>query len=60
MTTQDINNLMILKIIKEIKQNKDLYNSFNFSHNRQKHALRDYICAILKVLELGLSWRQSI
>jgi ribosomal protein S16 len=54
------NNLIIPKLlVKEIKCNKELYKSFNFSHNRQKYILMDYVCAILKVINLGLSWRQS-
>ena len=45
------NNLIIPKLlVKEIKYNKELCKSFNFSHNRQKYILMDYVCAILKVI----------
>ena len=52
-----LNNIIIKLLVLNIKSNKSLYRSFNFSHNRQKYKLSDYIHEIFYVLKTGIAWR---
>ncbi len=49
--------LMIKLLIKEIKQDKVLYKSFNGTYKTQKYKLTDILPSILYVLKTGISWR---
>ena len=51
------NNQIIKLLVLNIKSNKSLYRSFNFSHNRQKYKLSDYIHELSDVLKTGIAWR---
>ena len=51
------NNIIIKLLVLNIKSNKSLYRSFNFSHNRQKYKLSEYMHEIFYVLKTGIAWR---
>jgi len=55
--TTALNNIIIKLLIIDIRSNKFLYKSFNFSHNQQKYKIYEYIKEILYVLKTGISWR---
>lgn len=50
-------NIIIKLLIKVIKDNKELYKSFNYSNRLQKYDLKDYLKDILYVLKTGIGWR---
>lgn len=50
--------LVINILIKHIKSNKKLYNSFNFSYKTQKYRLKNVLEDIIYILRTGISYRQ--
>jgi len=50
-------NIIVRVLTIHIKNNKDLYKSFNFSRKQQKYKLEEYLIDILYVLKTGISWR---
>jgi len=50
-------SLVIKLLVKHVKENKNLYTSFNFSNVHQKYHLADYLYVILIVLKTGIAWR---
>lgn len=51
------NQKLVDAIICEVKSNRRLYKSFDFSNVRQKFDLSAYLTDILYVLKTGISWR---
>ena len=54
------NNIIIRLLVLNIRSNKSLYRSFNFSHNRPEYKLSDYIHELSDVLKTGIAWRDWI
>ena len=51
------NERLLIESVLNIQSNKILNNSFNFSHNRQKYKLSEYLYEIFYVLKTGIYWR---
>ena len=51
------NDIIIKLLVKEVKNNKELYKSFDFSNKLQKYDIKLYLTDILYVLKTGVSWR---
>ena len=50
-------SLIVKVLIKHIKQNQELYKSFNFTYHTQKYRLDELLTEILYVLKTGIDWR---
>jgi len=50
-------SLTVKILIKHIKQNQELYKSFNFTYHTQKYRLDELLTEILYVLKTGIDWR---
>lgn len=54
-----LNNILLSSIEKYIINREDIYNHFNFSHNRQKHSLKCVLSELLEIIKYAKPYRSS-